>query len=133
MRKLLLAGALLLGGCAQPPGAACTAPLKPAVEVDVYFGRDKPAGGEVSDAEWASFLAETVTPLFPDGLSVLNVEGQSRDAAGRVVRERSKLLVVVVFDAPAHRGKVREIADAYVQRFGQHGVFHIEHAVCAGG
>lgn len=131
-----LALALLAGGCVSAPSGpsapACTAPLKPAVQVDLYFGRDKPAGGEVSDAEWASFLAEQVTPRFPDGLSVLNVEGQTRLPSGAVVRERTKLLVVVVFDAPAHHARVGEIVAAYNRRFGQHGVFRTERAVCAG-
>ena len=124
-----------LGACAQPGAPpACTAPLKPALEVDLYFGRDKQGGGEVSEAEWAAFLADTVTPRFPDGLSVLNVEpGQcSREPSGRIVRERTKLLVIVVFDAPAHRGKVREIVEAYNSRFGQHSVFRSEQPVCAG-
>jgi hypothetical protein len=111
----------------------CSAPLKPALEIDLYFGRDKQAGGEVSEAEWAQFLAEIVTPRFPDGLSVLNVEGQARDpSGGRIVRERTKLVVVVVFDAPAHRARVREVVEAYNQRFGQHGVFRSEQPVCAG-
>ena len=86
----------------------------------------------MSEAEWASFLADTVTPRFPDGLSVLSVEGQSREPSGRIVREHTKLLVVVVFDAPAHQSRVREIVEAYSSRFGQHGVFRAEHAVCAG-
>ena len=126
--------ALLAGGCAGSATSvpACTAPLKPALQVDLYFGRDKPAGGEVSDAEWASFLAEAVTPRFPDGLSVLDVEGQTRVPSGMIVRERTKLLVVVVFDAPAHTAKVGEIVAAYNRRFGQHGVFRTERAVCAG-
>jgi len=126
--------ALLAGGCVStpPPPATCTAPLKPAVQVDLYFGRDKPAGGEVSEAEWAAFLAEAVTPRFPDGLSVLAVEGQTRVPSGAIVRERTKLLVVVVFDAPAHEAKVGEIVAAYNRRFGQHGVFRTERAVCAG-
>ena len=85
------------------------------------------------EAEWAAFVAEIVTPRFPDGLSVLNVEGQHRDPAGRIIRERTKLLVVVVFDAPAHHAKVGEIVAAYNRRFGQHGVFRAEHPVCAGG
>lgn len=134
-RRVLAALALVLsaGGCVTAPSApACTAPLKPAVQVDLYFGRDKPAGGEVSDAEWASFVAEQVTPRFPDGLSVLNVEGQTRLPSGAVVRERTKLLVVVVFDAPAHHARVGEIVAAYNRRFGQHGVFRTERAVCAG-
>ena len=133
MRHLILLGGFVVGACVQPGASpVCTAPLKPALEVDLYFGRDKDGRGEVSEAEWAGFLAEVVTPRFPDGLSVLNVEGQARDPAGRTVRERTKLLVVVVFDAPAHQTKVREIVEAYRQRFGQHGVFRTEHAVCAG-
>jgi len=125
--------AVSLGACAQPGAPpVCAAPLKPALEVDLYFGRDKQGGGEVNEAEWASFLIDTVTPRFPDGLSVLNVEGQTREPSGRIVRERTKLLVVVVFDAPAHRGKVREIIETYNSRFGQHGVFRSEQPVCAG-
>ena len=98
--------AVSLGACAQAGApAVCTAPLKPALEIDLYFGRDKQGGGEVSEAEWAAFLTDTVTPRFPDGLSVLNVEGQTREPSGRIVRERTKLMVVVVFDAPAHQGQ----------------------------
>ena len=109
----------------------CPAPLKPAVELNLYFGRDKP-GGEVTEAEWAAFLALEVTPRFPDGLSVINVAGQSRNYSGPIGRERTKLLIVVVFDAPAHQAKTEAIVDAYNKRFGQHGVFRTEHAVCAG-
>jgi len=131
-RTLHLLGLLALAACTQPTAPVCTAPLTPALEIDLYFGRDISGGKEVSEAEWAAFLAETVTPRFPDGLSVLNVEGQHRGPAGRIDRERSKLLIVVVFDAPAHQTKVRDIVDAYVKRFGQRGVFQVEHPVCAG-
>ncbi len=110
----------------------CALPLKPAVEVNLYLGRDKPAGGEVSDAEWASFLADTVTPRFPAGLTVIDARGQHRDPAGVVGAERTKLLVVVVFDAPAHRPKVASIVETYATRFGQHEVFRVERPVCAG-
>ena len=141
MRKLVLSAALgLLSACAQtsapaqPPqvAASCAAPLKPALEVNLYFGRDRP-GGVVSEAEWATFLAQEVTPRFPDGLSVVNVAGQSRaTAASPVERERTKLLIVVVFDAPAHQPKVTAIVEAYNKRFSQIAVFRTEHAVCAG-
>ena len=72
------------------------------MELNLYFGRDKPAGGEVSDAEWAVFLADTMTPQFPAGLTVIDARGQHRDPAGVIGSERTKLVVVVVFDAPAH-------------------------------
>ncbi len=122
-----------LFACAQPgPSVVCAAPLKPAVEVNLYFGREKPGGGEVSDAEWASFLAGTVTPQFPAGLTVIDARGQHRDPAGVIGAERTKLVVVVVFDAPAHRPKVASIVDTYAKRFGQHEVFRVEQPVCAG-
>ncbi|MDP2331200.1 MAG: DUF3574 domain-containing protein [Reyranella sp.] len=139
MRKFALLVVLgLLSACAQtsaqsqPPqvAASCAAPLRPALELNLYFGRDKP-GGVVSEAEWATFLAQEVTPRFPDGLSVINVAGQSRGAAGPIERERTKLLVIVVFDPPAHQPKVVAIIDAYNKRFAQNSVFRTEHAVCA--
>lgn len=126
-------GLLALSACVQPAMVpVCAAPLKPVLEVNLYFGRDKPAGGEVSDAEWASFVSESVTPQFPAGLSVFDVEGQFREPSGRIVRERTKLLVVVVFDAPAHHARVSAIVGAYNRRFGQHSVFRVEQPACAG-
>ena len=136
MRRALAAAVLLtLAACtAPPPGAApaCTAPLKPALQVDLYFGRTTDKGREITEAEWAGFLAEEVTPRFPAGLSVLDVAGQHRGPSGRIERERSKLLIVVVFDPPSHGPKVQAIVDAYKRQYGQHAVFRVEHAVCAG-
>ena len=136
MRRALAAAALLiLTACtALPPGAApaCTAPLKAVLQVNLYFGRTTDKGREISEAEWAGFLAEEVTPRFPAGLSVLDVAGQYREPSGRIERERSKLLVVVVFDPPSHGPKVQAIVDAYKRKYGQHTVFRVEHAVCAG-
>jgi len=132
MKRVLLL-ALAVGACAQPGAPpVCTAPLKPAVAIDLYFGRDKSSGGEVTDAEWGAFLTEVVTSRFPDGLSVFDSSGQYREPSGRIVRERSKRLVVIVFDAPAHKAKVIEIVEAYKQRFGQYSVFRVEQPVCAG-
>lgn len=100
--------------------------------MNLYFGRDKPSGGGVSDAEWASFLSQTVTPQFPAGLTVLDAYGQHRGPAGVVGSERTKLVVIVVFDVPAYRPKVASVVDAYKKRFGQHEVFQVERPVCAG-
>ena len=133
MKRALLLLALAVGACAQPGAPpVCTAPLKSAVAIDLYFGRDKPSGGEVTDAEWGAFVTEVVTSRFPDGLSVFDSSGQYREPTGRIVRERSKRLVVIVFDSPAHKAKVIEIVEAYKQRFGQYSVFRVEQQVCAG-
>jgi hypothetical protein len=136
VRSLVATAALLsLGACTPPQVAtsACTPPLKPAVEVDLYFGGDVGNGRAVSEAEWASFMAEEVTPRFPNGLSVIDVAGQYREPSGRMVREKTKLIVVVIFDAPAHLPRVQAVIDAYNRRHSQNSVFRTEHAVCAGG
>jgi hypothetical protein len=122
----VLAALLLLGACApQQQAPACAAPLKPAVEVDLFYGA-------VSDADWASYLAGEVTPRFPAGLTVLDGAGQWRGSSGTISRERSKLLIIVVFDAPAHVPRVQAMIDVYLERFHQQAVLHTEHAVCAG-
>lgn len=129
----LAALALLLASCAStsPAPPACVAPLKAATEVDLYFGRGTPAG-EVSDAEWAQFLTSEITPRFPDGLSVIDVAGQHRDPSGVIGREHSKLVVILVFDPPAHMPKVKAVVDTYKQRYAQHALLHTERTVCAG-
>jgi len=132
---MFLAATLLLAACTPPPtqttaAPACAAPLKSALQVDLYFGRGLP-GREVSEAEWASFLNEEVTPRFPDGLSVFDVRGQYRNSQGIIERERSKRLTVVVFDAPSHLAKVQAVVDSYRRRHGQDSVLRVEQAVCA--
>ena len=137
MKRIVVAAALLaLAACTPPPSLqtaiACKVPLKPALQVDLYFGRGAEGGREVSEAEWAGFLNEEVTPRFPDGLSVLDVRGQYRNPQGRLERERTKLVAIVVFDAPAHVSKVQAIVDSYSRRHGQNSVFRVERPVCAG-
>ncbi len=131
MAALAIAGAsgdaLAQGG----PATVCVAPLKPALSVELYFGRGKPEGGEVSDDEWEDFLATEVTPRFPDGLSVMDVRGQYRGSSGRAVSERSKRLHVVVFDSPTYVAKIAEIIDLYRQRFRQESVLRTERSLCA--
>ena len=138
MRQSLAIAALLLtlGGCATapPPAApsACRAPLKAMTQVDLYFGRNIPGGGEVSDAQWRQFLDEVVTPRFPDGLSVLDVYGQWKSTrTGALARERSKRLSIIVPDAAAAAANVEAIKAAYKQRFRQESVLQSEAGVCA--
>ena len=135
--------AFLVSACAGTtrdagPGAgvagSCAAPLKPAIEHQVYFGRALAKGGEVSEAQWSRFVSDIVTPRFPDGLSVLNVAGQSRSSpSNQPLREHTKLLVVVVPAALAAQSSARidEIGAEYRKRFAQRAVFHVDRPVCA--
>ena len=135
MRTTVLAAALLALSACTPPapqhgGATCAAPLKPAVQVDLYFGlatKDR----EIDETEWAAFLSEEVTPRFPAGLSVARGRRPVSTSQGCITRERSKLLVVIVPDASGHLPKVQAIVDAYKTPFSQLSVLHVERAICA--
>jgi hypothetical protein len=130
MRRFLLALPLLLAGCATPP--ACPPGLSEATEASLFFGRSRAGMEVVSDAEWAGFLAQVVTPRFPDGLTVLDAAGQWRDRAGRIDRERAKLLLLVLPGATAAEAAaaVAPVTADYVQRFGQEAVLTSLRGAC---
>lgn len=86
----------------------------------------------MSDAEWADFLATEVTPRFPNGFTVLDAAGQYREPSGEITREPSKLVMIVVFDAPDFRAKVGALIEVYRKRFRQHEVLRTERPICAG-
>ena len=86
----------------------------------------------MSEEAFRHFLAEVVTPLFPDGLSVVDVAGQFRDSEGAIVREPTKLLIILVPDAAGVARDVETIVAAYKERFDQQSVLHAEQPVCVG-
>lgn len=88
----------------------------------LYFGRDIPAGGQVSEAQWAAFLAEVITPRFPAGLTVWRSEGQWRDKAGKIWREPGFVLELLDPGDAASDRAVAEIIAEYKRRFAQDSV-----------
>ena len=96
----------------------------------LYFGRAIPTGGRVSEAEWLRFLDDTITPAFPKGLTVLDAAGQWRGASGDVVREPSKLVVLLHPRDPAADAAVAHVIDAYRKTFLQEAVLQERQSVC---
>jgi hypothetical protein len=95
---------------------------------ELYFGRTIPGGGAVSDAEWEKFLADVVTPRFPDGFTVLKASGHYREQTGKIITEPSE---VIVFLYPANRRtssrrKIEEIRRVYVRQFKQESVLRLD-------
>ena len=129
----VLAGLLVLGTASTRPVAAevtCDAPLEPWTEIDLYLGRNLPSGAVVSDEQFREFLEDVVTPRFPEGLSVIDVAGQFRSSTGTIVREPSKLLVILAPDAAAVADEIAQVIRIYKRRFDQETVLQVEHLVC---
>ena len=92
---------LLLQATSASAQISCTAPLKPMLDVELLLGRTG------SEAKWRRFLANEVTPRFPDGLTAYEATGQWRDPATRKIsRERSRVLrIIVPLDPPVQGGQ----------------------------
>jgi hypothetical protein len=95
---------------------------------------EKSSGETVSEEEWQTFLAGSVTPRFPDGLTVLDARGQWLDTdEGRLYRESTRLLNVLVPADASDDGvsAVRYISDTYKEKFEQQAVFYTTLPACA--
>jgi hypothetical protein len=97
----------------------------------VYFGRNRPDGGTVSDPEWRQFLDEIVTPRFPAGLTVVAATGQWKGASGVVETERSQVVTLFHAGGDGARRAVAEIAAEYKRRFRQEAVLRERAPTCA--
>src|SRR5262245_43072731 len=67
----------------------------PFIHTELYFGRNKPDGTEVSQKDFDGFLSGFVTERFPDGLTVLKGRGQFLNSKGDIERERSVVLILL--------------------------------------
>lgn len=97
---------------------------------ELIFGRNIAGGGYVGDADWTQFIDTEVTPRFPDGLSVFDAQGQWRGPGGALVREPSKLLLIVIKGTEDDEAKLEAIRAAYKTRFKQQSVLLIERREC---
>jgi hypothetical protein len=91
----------------------------------LFFGRNVPAGGTVSDVAWEEFLRDVVTPRFPKGLTVWQARGQWLDPRGEIVRE--PVFIIEVFHERNEKDEaaIAAIAAEYKKRFGQDAVLQV--------
>ena len=99
------------------------------MRTELYFGRNISERAEVSRKDFDKFLAEIITPRFPDGLTVVNAAGQFLNSNGEVEKERTVILVLF-YPVSARKDKhfkVEEIREAYKVRFQQQSVLRVDH------
>lgn len=101
------------------------------VRTELFFGRNKADGTEVTEEEFADFLNQTITPEFPDGLTVLSGAGQFRESSGKIIQEKTKILILL-YPSNTRRsssGKIERIRAAYKTRFAQQSVLRADDAL----
>lgn len=98
---------------------------------ELFFGRNSPSG-EISEQDFQGFVDAVVTPLFPDGLTVIDGRGQFRaSASSPVEKETAKVLILLYRFDKQESDKVEEIRSRYKARFAQQSVLRVDEPVCA--
>ena len=128
---------VVIAGCAgrAPPSTtpepSCAIGDTAMIRDVLYFGRNRPGGGAVTDEEWQSFLDQMLTPRFPAGLTVVAATGQWKGKSGLVERERSQVVTVFHSGGEAAKRAVMEVVVEYKRRFQQEAVLRERMPTCA--
>jgi Protein of unknown function (DUF3574) len=129
LAAILVLPLLVISAAAEP--IACSAPLKPQHVAELLFGRKIGDRLGVSEREFLNFLDREITPRFPDGLTVYDARGQWRDSdRNRIVREPSKVVMIVLPGRPEDMARLTEVAEAYKKRFRQQSVGMVLRPAC---
>lgn len=101
--------------------ASATGACAEGVVSRLYLGQAT-AHGFVTDAQWRAFVADVVTPHFPDGFTELQGHGRWRDGRGTLIEEQTRIVEVVHDGSRAKLGQVTAVATDYRVRFAQQSV-----------
>ena len=123
--------AVAAGATAQTPTSACYGAQQRREVAELLFGRDVGGRLGVSEPAWRRFVAREITPRFPDGLTVTDALGQWRDPdSGRIVREPSKRVEIVLPGHADDATRLDAIVAAYKRQFHQRSVGLILQSAC---
>lgn len=139
--RLLLSASFLLiaSGCAAGRGdrpvpvearLACPAGAESWARTELYMGLSRPDGSVIGDADFQGFVDREVTPRFPDGLTLFAGSGQWRGDDGTIVKEGSRVLVLLHPETPEVEGALEAVRDAYIEQFAQESVLRVDGASC---
>ena len=130
LKALLLSAAAAFWAGHAAAQLDCPEGMDPVNEYRLFFGVENEAGTVVSEGQWSQFLADTVTPHFPAGLTVFDGRGQWLDPVGRLNRDRVKIVMAAVA-GDRDMTAVNEIAAEFISRFEAAAVFHMWNGSCA--
>ena len=100
-----------------------------AVSDTLFFGTAT-SDGVVSAQDWSSFLAGTVTPQFPAGLTAWPANGQWQSADGSLTHESTYVLNILHPPGEAADVAIRSIMTQYRARFRQQAVLRVRTPAC---
>lgn len=90
---------------------------------DLYFGRDIPGGGQVSEAQWKGFSDSVISTYFPEGYTEANADGRWKDTDTKVtITEPTKVVTFYGKSGKQRNAALDSISRQYLHRFKQQSV-----------
>ena len=107
------------GGVLIPPF-----PADLLARTELFFGSLRSGKPPVSEEDFLGFLHDIITPLFPNGLTLLTDLGQFLNSQGIIQQEQSRLLILLypIGDRRDNNGKIEAIRTEYKKAFEQESV-----------
>ena len=99
------------------------------VRTELFFGSDREDEPDVTPEQFHHFLDKIVTPLFPDGLTLLTGKGQfCCDRGGAIIQETSFVLILLYpLDTQKESSdKIDKIREDYKTAFKQQSVLRVD-------
>ncbi len=101
----------------------------PFIRTELFFGTDRPDGPDITEEQFRQFLGDKVTPLFPEGLTVLTGKGQfCCDPSGSIIQEKSFVLILLypLETRKSSSKKIEKIRRDYKTDFEQQSVLRVD-------
>ena len=121
---------LSLTSCSSAP------PKQPSLtwtRTTLYLGLTRMDSSLISDPDFQKFVDTTITPLFPDGFTLLPAAGQYLDSHHLLHREPSRLLIILypTQNAPSINQKLNRLTTLYLLQFHQESILREDTPISA--
>src|ERR1041385_7432391 len=123
---LTIVAALAAGGCEMPASNETPRPTVPValseaggrmmVRTEILFGLSKDDGAGIDEFAWDKFVDDSIAVWFPGGFTVEDAKGRWRGPDGKIVSERSKVLILYRDGSEQNLRKIDEVRRLFSQR-----------------
>ncbi len=94
-------------------------------KVELYFGLSQ-NGHRISEKKWQRFVDGYITPRFPDGMTIIDANGQWRNKQQKITKERSKVVVLICKRGAVTDSSLSVIKSNYCKLFEQESVTEVD-------
>lgn len=94
---------------------------------DLYFGRNIPGGGQVTDQQWKNFSDSVITRYFPEGYTEITATGHWKDTQTQeTITEPTKMVSFLGKVSVQRNAALDSVSQQYIRRFRQQSVLRAD-------